>query len=207
MTQSPKDAWNQRYSEEGFAYGHEPNDFFKSNMHHIPQKGKVLFIAEGEGRNAVYAASQGFESVAFDISEAGKRKAEHWMKQCQTQIEYHIADLNHFDFGDEQWDAIIFVYSHFPKPVQQTAFTKTCQALKKNGVVILECFSEKHLEVRHLSNVGGPADRALLYDADEVRLGFSALQLEYLQEELIELNEGKYHQGRGWVIRGIFRKV
>lgn len=207
MTQSPKEAWNQRYSEEGYAYGHEPNLFFKQSISLFPNGGRILFVAEGEGRNAVYAASLGFQAVAFDISEAGKIKAENWMRQNNTRIEYHISDLNDFDFGRAQWDGIVFVYSHFPKGLQSVAIDKSIMGLKTGGVFLMECFSENHLEYRPLSNVGGPADKALLYDPEWVKDKFQNFEVKHFAEEIIELNEGKYHQGRGAVVRAIFRKV
>lgn len=207
MTQSPKDAWNQRYNEECFAYGHEPNDFLRQHIHLFPEKSKILFVAEGEGRNAVYAAKMGHEAVAFDISDAGKIKAENWMRLCKTQIEYHVADLTDFDFGDQQWDGIVFIYSHFPKPMQTLGLQKSIQGLKLGGLFLMECFSEKHLEYRHLSNVGGPADIALLYSGQSIQKTFDSFEQLYFSEEIIELEEGKYHQGTGAVVRGIFRKV
>jgi hypothetical protein len=207
MTQSPKDAWNARYNEEGFAYGHEPNDFLKKHVHLFPEKSKILFVAEGEGRNAVFAATQGHEAIAFDLSEAGKVKAENWMRQCNTTIQYEISDLIEFDFGKEKWDAVVFIYSHFPKPLQEMAIEKSIRGLKMGGLFLMECFSEKHLEYRNLSNVGGPADIALLYDIKTIEKHFDSFEHIYFGEEIIELAEGKYHQGTGAVIRGIFRKV
>ena len=50
-----KEFWDERYNEENFAYGHEPNVLLKKILDKLPA-GKILFPAEGEGRNAVYAA-------------------------------------------------------------------------------------------------------------------------------------------------------
>lgn len=65
-----KDFWNERYSHEKLAYGAEPNEFFRNQLQHL-RPGKLLVPAEGEGRNAVYAAQQGWQVTAFDFSEAG----------------------------------------------------------------------------------------------------------------------------------------
>ena len=60
-----KEFWNERYSQEAYAYGTEPNAFFKSRIDQL-SPGKLLLPAEGEGRNAVYAATKGFEVSAYD---------------------------------------------------------------------------------------------------------------------------------------------
>ncbi len=59
--------WDQRYQDDAFAYGELPNEFFKLQLESLVPA-KILLAAEGEGRNAVYAAQQGWHASAFDIS-------------------------------------------------------------------------------------------------------------------------------------------
>ena len=66
--------WNDRYSNEEFAYGENPNNYLKEQLEKLPA-GNILFPAEGEGRNAVFAAKLGWAVSAFDISDKGKKKA------------------------------------------------------------------------------------------------------------------------------------
>jgi len=69
-----KEFWDHRYSENEYAYGTEPNSYFKAFIDtHLP--GKVLLPGEGEGRNAVYAALKGWEVTAIDQSIEGLKKA------------------------------------------------------------------------------------------------------------------------------------
>jgi hypothetical protein len=63
--------WSQRYSEEGFAYGTEPNDLLKSEHGRIPEGGRVLCLAEGEGRNAVFLATQGTQKLGISVVAEG----------------------------------------------------------------------------------------------------------------------------------------
>ena len=46
-----KNMWDQRYGDKNYIYGTEPNDFLRENAQQIPQ-GKILCLAEGEGRKA-----------------------------------------------------------------------------------------------------------------------------------------------------------
>ena len=81
-----KQFWNERFTEETFAYGKAPNEFLKENIHLLP-KGNILFVAEGEGRNAVYAAKNGFEVTAFDLSSGGKKKADKLANDNDVKID------------------------------------------------------------------------------------------------------------------------
>ena len=67
--------WDARYGQEGFYYGTEPNDFLVEQAGLIAPGGRVLCLAEGEGRNAVYLASKGFRVLAVDGSAVGLEKA------------------------------------------------------------------------------------------------------------------------------------
>jgi hypothetical protein len=66
--------WDERYKQQDFAYGVTPNNYLKDQLIKL-QTGKILFPAEGEGRNAVFAAKLGWIVSAFDISIEGKKKA------------------------------------------------------------------------------------------------------------------------------------
>src|ERR671917_608005 len=70
--------WDERYSQPGFAYGTEPNEFLASVAGRIPAGGAVLSLGEGEGRNAAYLAGLGHRVVAVDQSEVGLAKAQ-WL--------------------------------------------------------------------------------------------------------------------------------
>ena len=74
MNNTWTDRWNDRYSSEEFAYGTAPNNYLKEQLEKL-KTGSILFPAEGEGRNAVFAAKLGWKVSAFDISAEGKNKA------------------------------------------------------------------------------------------------------------------------------------
>ena len=66
--------WDQEFDTPEFVYGTEANDFLKANFQTLP-KGKILCLAEGEGRNAVFLAQQGYEVTAVDFSQVGLKKS------------------------------------------------------------------------------------------------------------------------------------
>lgn len=66
--------WDERYSEPGFAYGTDPNEFLAASLEHLPPTGRVLCLAEGEGRNAVFLSEKGYAVTAVDSSAVGLEK-------------------------------------------------------------------------------------------------------------------------------------
>ena len=69
------DFWNRRYGKEEFAYGTAPNDFRVEFANRIPPRGSVLCLADGEGRNGVWLATQGHAVTSVDIAGEGMTKA------------------------------------------------------------------------------------------------------------------------------------
>jgi SAM-dependent methyltransferase len=193
--------WNARYSEEGFAYGQTPNEFFKEQIDKLPV-GKILFPCEGEGRNAAYAAALGWEVEAFDISEVGKQKAIDLAASFNAKINYEICNVADANFEDYTFDAVVLIYSHLPETLRIELHGKIKNWLKPGGLVILEAYNPLQLN----NNSGGPKDLDMLYSIEILMSDFHGIHFEILEEKQVELNEGKYHIGIADVVRFVGRK-
>lgn len=193
--------WNQRYAAEEFAYGIEPNLFFKNEIEKL-NPGKVLFPAEGEGRNAVYAARLGWEVTAFDTSTEGKRKAELLALKHGVKINYLIAGYDDIYFQPETFDCLVLVYAHLPSEKREEYHRKMVSFVKTGGFVILEGFSQKQVNY----NSGGPRDVNMLYTKTAIETDFKLLSDLNAEEVEIELDEGLYHKGTASVIRLVGKK-
>ncbi|GLB48625.1 class I SAM-dependent methyltransferase [Neptunitalea lumnitzerae] len=198
-----KDFWDERYGAEAFAYGEKPNEFLKEKLSMIPHGGTVLFPAEGEGRNAVYAATEGYNVSAFDMSALGREKALQLADKAQVTIAYKVADLASIAYDEETFDGLVLVYSHFPAAIREQGFKKLCSYVKPGGKVIFECFSKAQLQYTS----GGPKQLDMLFSLEEVKTIFSMLEFDVLEEKLITLEEGLYHNGKGSVIRFTATKI
>lgn len=117
MNDTWTDRWNERYSSDDFAYGTTPNQFFKNEIEKL-SIGTILFPAEGEGRNAVFAASLGWHTFAFDISVEGKNKAMRLAETCNISIDYQVGLLENMNYHAEQFDVIALIYAHFPAGIK-----------------------------------------------------------------------------------------
>ena len=198
--------WNDRYSKEEFAYGEAPNNYLKEQLAKIPV-GTILFPAEGEGRNAVFAAKLGWKVSAFDISKEGKSKAIRLAAKNNVTIDYKVGDLETLEFEAEKFDAIALIYAHFPANIKSLYHKTLDKYLKSNGLIIFESFSKKHIDyVTANENVGGPRDVESLFSIEEIKSDFPNYEFIELAEQVIELKEGLYHNGTGSVIRFLGRK-
>ncbi|MFD2247928.1 class I SAM-dependent methyltransferase [Pontibacter ruber] len=193
--------WNDRYSQEAMVYGSEPNTFFREQLK-LLEPGKLLLPAEGEGRNAVYAALKDWQVQAFDYSDAGREKAMRLAEQCGVSINYRLSDAEKYTCDPESMDAIALIYAQFPPALRQSFHKKVVQWLRPGGKIILEAFHPN--QSAHTS--GGPKDVAMLYTAAMLRSDFEGLWIELLEENEIQLNEGTYHQGAGYVTRMVATK-
>lgn len=206
MSTNWKEKWNERYSSAEFAYGTMPNIYFKQQLD-LLSSGKILLPAEGEGRNGVYAATQGWTVCAFDISEEGKRKAELLARKNNTQLEYLVCDPSQLHYPAASFDVIALIFAHFPAPLKSTYHQQLIKLLKPGGIIIFEAFSKNHLNYNSKNEkVGGPKELGALFSIEEINHDFSAFEIIQLSEEVIELQEGSFHQGTGSVIRFVGEK-
>ncbi|AAN50203.1 class I SAM-dependent methyltransferase [Leptospira interrogans] len=200
------DRWNERYNKEEFAFGEQPNEYLKEQLEKL-KIGTILFPAEGEGRNAVFAAKLGWNVSAFDISIEGKKKAFRLAEANQVKIDYQVGELQTLDYRSEQFDAIALIYAHFPAEIKSYYHKTLSQYLRKDGLVILEAFSKKHIHyVLKNEKVGGPRELEMLFSIDEIKSDFENYEIIELEEKEIELKEGLFHNGNGSVIRFVGRK-
>ncbi len=196
------DFWNQRYSDPNFAYGKLPNEFFKEQVQQLPPNSKILFPAEGEGRNAVYAATQGHFVWAFDQSEQGKIKAISLAEELGVQIQYDVLSASAVVYQQHQFDAIVLIYAHFHQSQRHELHQRFLHWLKPNGTVILEAFSQNHPPFQQeYPNVGGPSSTELLYSEEILHQDFPNFEIQTLKTEVIDLQEGNCHSGNGSVVR------
>jgi len=198
--------WDEIYSGTEFAFSKEPNDFLRETFEQIPAGGHVLCLAEGEGRNAVFLAQQGYTVTAMDMSEVGLIKATQLAKDRGVTITTQVADLADYQFGENKWDAIVSIWAHVPDALRHYIHAQIVTALKPNGVFIVESYTKEQLKT---DAIGGPS-------ASQIeRFG----SLENLQSELMELkeiigierlrmvSEGKRHQGLSAVVQFVGKKT
>ncbi len=195
------DKWDERYSAKEFVYGKEPNLFLKQNVDVIPM-GKVVCVADGEGKNGVYLAKLGYEVTSIDFSPQAIKKTILLAKENNVAVDAICADLLNYDFGENEYDGIVSLFVHFKIKEINKLHQKYYNALKSNGVFMMEVFAKDQLPLK----TGGPKNIDLLYNTEDIKKSFPNGKFELLKKDIIYLHDGDLHDGKAVVVRAIIRK-
>lgn len=192
--------WDERYREAGFAYGTEANDFLKEHCQKIPAGGRVLCLAEGEGRNAVFLAQQGYQVTGIDLSEVGLNKALKLAHDKGVEISTQVADLADYKLGEQQWDGIVSIWAHMPEAIQRRVHAQVAPALKPGGVFILEAYTYQQTT---MEGVGGPpaSQKDRFVSLEDLQSELTELEEVIGVEKQRTVSEGDRHQGLSAVVQ------
>ncbi len=188
--------WDERYAAGEFVYGSEPNDFLVSVADRIP-KGRVLSLAEGQGRNAVYLAGLGYEVVGVDSSAIGLEKAQQLARERGVKIETQVADLATLDIGVSCWEGIVSIFCHLPSAIRKELLRKVVAGLRPGGVFIMEAYTPRQLNFK----TGGPSSEDLLPSLSDLKQELEGLILQHAVEIERDVVEGLLHTGRAAVVQ------
>jgi len=194
--------WDVRYSDTEYVYGTAPNEFLVSVADQIP-RGKVLSLAEGEGRNAVYLAELGCKVLGVDASAVGLSKAQRLAEERGVTIETRVADLTDFHIEPDSWDAIISIFCHLPSGIRSSVHHKVVAALRPGGVFVLEAYTPTQLKLK----TGGPPTADMLMTLNLLRTELAGLRFVHARELERDIVEGKFHTGRGAVVQVVAIKT
>lgn len=190
--------WNERYQGENYVFGTKPNDFLRDYAHVLPADGNILCLGDGEGRNGVYLAEQGFRVTSLDLSEVGLNKAKKLAESRGVEIQTRLQDLALMDWAQEKWDGIVSIFCHLPPDLRKNVHQGIPRALKSRGVFLMEAYTPKQLQYKN----GGPSNVDWLVTESIVKNELN-LQWKHLVELDRQMNEGSGHVGLSAVIQVI----
>lgn len=193
--------WDERYSDNEYVYGTKPNGFLKQWFTLLP-KGKILSLAEGEGRNAVFLAQQGYDVTAVDASMVGLEKAQNLAKEAGVTINTVHADLAEFSLDESQWDGVISIFCALPSGIRKSVHARVQRGLKPGGVFMLEAYTPEQINM----GTGGGNDVDMMQTAGSLREELPDLSFEHLNELKRSVVEGKFHTGDACVVQAIAKR-
>ena len=202
----PKDFWNARYSESGFAYGNRASRLLLAFRDHLSPGMRALVPACGEGRDAVFLAECGLEVTAVDMSAAGLAKTAELAAARGVSVTCVEADLSGWNWPKATYDVIAAMFLHVPSPFRPMLHAFMLESLKPGGHVFLEGFLPEQLDFQKSHNSGGPPVLDMLFAPDDIRMDFSAAETVSFMAGTEILTEGPYHSGPAALLRAVFRK-
>lgn len=201
-SEDPAAFWDARYGGAEYWYGTEPNAWLAAEARRLRPGGRVLAVADGEGRNGVWLARQGFAVTSVDVSRRGLEKARALAERHGVALELVEADLRTWDWPVARFDGVVAIFAHFPRTVRARLHRQMLEALVPGGLLLIEAYSP----YQHLFRTGGPQDLDLLYSAFRLQRDLDGAELLLLEETETELCEGVGHRGRSAVVRCIARR-
>ena len=194
--------WDQRYRSGKILFGEEPSLFLREQAFRFAPGMKALAVADGQGRNGVWLASQGLDVLSVDISETGLQHARELAAQRAVSLRTECCDLVTWSPPLAAFDVVVEIAIHFPGDVRRQVHRNLSEALKPGGLYLLEAFHETQCGQAS----GGPKDRDMLYTRDKLHNDFREFSILELMEGTALLNEGSRHQGEAWMVRMVAQK-
>ena len=162
--------WDDRYGTAEYLYGTEPSDFLAERYSALPAGGEILCLADGEGRNGVFLATQGLRVTGVDSSAVGLEKARRLAAERGVSLDTVVADLADWELGEERWDGVVSIWAHLPAPLRATLHPRIARALRSGGILLLEHYHPRQLAY----GTGGPPDPTMMLTLDELFAAFPA---------------------------------
>lgn len=188
-----KSFWDSRYQGSAYAYGTEPNDYLRAQMALIPKGGRVLCLADGEGRNSVFLADNGFQVTAVELSSEGIEKAKRLARQRGVTVTFIEADVNDVEIKPAGWDAIVSIFLHLPRKLRQGLHQRILQGLAPGGVYLYEAYTLDQLG----KGTGGPKEPQVLASPQDVIEDFPRDRVHHFFAGERPIHEGPLHSGAG----------
>ena len=204
MCDEEYERWQARFGAPEYAFGKAPNHFLASCKPLLPRAGRVLAVADGEGRNGVWLAEQGLGVLSLDFSPNAQHKAKALARERGvSNISFEQADVHAWAYPEAAFDVVAEIFTQFSTPAERLQkWAGMRKALKPGGLLIVEGYTPKQLEY----GTGGPKQRENLYTRAMLEEAFRGFHDMKIVEEELEMHEGQHHSGMSAVIGLTARK-
>lgn len=197
MSLTEYERWEARYAAPEYAFGKEPNDFLATCKPLLPRSGRVLAVADGEGRNGVWLAEQGLDVVSVDFSPSAQNKARALAAERGVNVDIRQADVHRWDYPQAAFDVVVEIFTQFSSPAERALkWAGMRRALKPGGLLIVLGYTPKQLQY----GTGGPKELANLYTRALLEQEFGDFRDVTIVEEEREIHEGSSHGGMSAMI-------
>lgn len=161
--------WNRVLTAEKPVFNTEPNAFLV-RMTQGRKPGRALDVGMGQGRNALYLATQGWNVTGFDPAEKAVAAAQEQAKRMGLTMTTRVEGDETFDFGREQWDLILLSYVSL-----RHLGSRVYDGLRPGGLVVIEGF---HRDATKTASIGG----GVVFDSNELLKLFERYRIVHYED-------------------------
>ena len=168
-----REDWDARYAAVENLWASKPNRFLVAEVADL-EPGRALDLACGEGQNAIWLASLGWDVLGVDYSQVAVSKAQARAEREGLDVRFLCADLVEYEPEPEAFDLVIVLYLHIPSTHRPAVHAKASAAVAPDGTFVL--LGHDLTNLTH--GVGGPSDPDILYTAKEIAAELPGLVIE-----------------------------
>jgi len=121
-------------------------DFIQSILR---KKGTALDLCCGTGRHAIILQRRGWSMIGLDLSRNLLALAKQNMKKERVNLPLVRADMRHFPFRKQVFDAVICMFTSFgylpTESDDMQSFKEVKRTLRKNGKFLLDVANKNHI--------------------------------------------------------------
>ncbi len=192
MTTEEYHRWNERFAHPDYVFGTEPNAFLASCEPLLPATGRALAIADGEGRNGVFLAECGLDTLSVDFAPNAQAKARALAEARGVALETRLVDIVHWDWPEAEFDVVAAIFFQFCGPDDRaTIFSGIRRALKPGGLLILEGYRPEQIAY----GTGGPKAPENMYTREILEAAFGDFDDLEIHAYDRQVDEGHGHVG------------
>ena len=174
----PED-WDRRYAAVENLWAAKPNRFLVAEVSDLPP-GRALDLACGEGQNAIWLGSLGWDVTGVDYSEVAIAKARARAERDGVVVDFVCADLVSYEPRPESFGLVLLLYLHIPLEERRSVLARAARAVAPGGTLLLI----GHDRTNVTEGVGGPSDPTILFTPDEIAGELPGLELEKAERVL-----------------------
>ncbi len=139
--------WNEALTKDtSYHFNKEPNLFLQNAIKGI-KPGTAVDIGMGQGRNAIYLAQMGWDVTGFDIADEALAVANANAQRKKVKIKTVQQGSEEFDFGDNQWDLVSFIYSGCMEDINGLS-QRIKKGIRPGGLLVFEfCHRDAGVEM------------------------------------------------------------
>ncbi|MDI9917873.1 class I SAM-dependent methyltransferase [Rhodococcus sp. IEGM 1379] len=163
-------AWDKKYEQTELVWGVPPNELLVEYATALPH-GQALDLACGEGRNALWLATRGWEVTGIDFSPVAIEKARaiatRSPRSVVERLDYRCGDVRTVEYGSG-YDLALVLYLHLTAPELISVVNRAINSLKPDGILMILGHDRSNVDY----GVGGPEDPEILYTPEDLMKKF-----------------------------------
>lgn len=157
--------WDERYGATELVWSTDPSTFVRETYVDF-KPGTILDLGCGEGRNALWFASIGWQATGVDFSQAAIEKARSIAAAKGSNATFEVADLTKYEPENSFYDAVVVCYIHLDASALEAIWLMALRALAPSGTLLIVGHDLDNLA----QGSGGPQDPSVLFEPNDVLL-------------------------------------